>query len=1266
LESGETLAGMDCRASNGAVFVIDLAPGVIAQLWLCVPNTLKRGTGMARRRFEGDGGHKGEFGVIDVVGLMAAAPGVQQLARALIDRRRVVCAGVAGSSTALVGAGVARLARRPVVLVLAHLDEADEAEDELSSMDVDVLRLPAMEALPGETSASLELFAERLTVLRQFATLGERTPVIIAAIPALMQAVPVPARMDQLSRVIRVGSTTKLGELVAWLDTAGYRRVDAVEEPGDFALRGGILDVFPPGAPMPGFTGAGELVSGVPVRLDFFGDEVEKINEIDPGTMGSDRALPKGAGVQLICADLKGVQTDEGTCNALELMPAGAVAILAETMEVVEQGRGYYERCTDAKGIFGPPAVLKILGSRFHALAEINQFSAGASGADVRLELPASPLAAFDQDASNAVKELAALTGSAGADTATVVVCCQNIGEEQRLGELIAEHVPLSRGRIRSQVTYLHRGFAWRGEGDEPTFLVPYHELLNRFTTRRRAAKLKSSRALDAFVDFQVGDHVVHVDHGIAHFTGLTTMKPRELPGRAGLFPVGGDEVEEYLTLEFAGRTKLHVPATQIDKVQKYIGGFAGKPPLSTLGGQRWKGQKERAAESVKDLAAELLRVRAARDHMPGISYPADTAWQNEFEAEFPYQETDDQLAALGEIKKDMSAARPMDRLICGDVGFGKTELAIRAAFKAAEYGKQVAVLVPTTVLAEQHERTFRSRFAGYPFKIASISRFKTDTEAKEILQELKAGRVDVIIGTHRLLSKDVTFADLGLVIVDEEQRFGVEHKESLLRLRLTVDVLTLSATPIPRTLHMAMLGIRDISSLATPPLDRRAIVTEVIPFNERRIQQAIQRELAREGQVFFVHNRVSDIRSVADDVQRLVPEARIVVGHGQMPGHELEEVMLKFMRGKRAGGADILVSTTIIESGIDIPTANTMIINNADRFGLAELHQLRGRVGRSKHRAYCYLLLKPDGTPREVARKRLAAIEQYSMLGAGFKIAMRDLEIRGAGNLLGAEQSGHIATVGYEMYCQLLERSVKDLNNEKVVEPPSSTSIEIGIPSAIPKTYIPSDNRRLEAYRRLATAATQEQLAKFRADLDEAYGTPPAQALRLIELAELRVAVAGLGVKTVTVRGKDVVFIASNAEQLAAKLRENLKPAMLGTRGRSKEEPPATVTVLPMKTVGGEAAALAAATREIGGTAANTAQAKALSARTGSEELSEVYFRPPSSYFDGQTLLAIFRAKFVRGVPAQPERHGAGASVAGVGVGVPKGSTGVQGRKRA
>ncbi len=881
---------------------------------------------------------------------------------------------------------------------------------------------------------SEEQVSNRLQLLARYAQGVPSDQLIVAPVQALMQLVPAPARLPGLLREVKKGDRVQMGELLGWLEGAGYTRTEAIEEPGEYSVRGGLVDVFPP--------------ISEPVRLDFFGDEVERITEIDAESLASDRAVER--------VTLMALKAGEGAwVQYIDLLPPGTLALLCETMEVVEQARGYFERITDRQEVVGPPAVLSALQKRCPGLAELNEFSASSAAADARVELPGGALPGFAQDLEKAFGDLAAL----GAEGLRVVVCCQNAGERQRFGELAAQHVTgagVGAG-VQAETAYLHRGFVWRGE--EPTAFVPYHELLNRFTVRRRASRLKTGRAMDTFLDFGVGDYVVHQEHGIAKFAGMTIMKPREVPGAGpGAEKRRGAEVEEYLTLEYANGARLHVPAVQIDRVQKYVGGFSGRPPLSALGGTRWKNQKERVSESVRDLAAELLRVRAAREHMPGIAFPADTAWQREFEAEFPYTETEDQLAALSEIKKDMTRARPMDRLICGDVGFGKTELAIRAAFKAVESGRQVAVLVPTTVLAEQHERTFRGRFAGYPFRIESMSRFKSGKEASEILGALRKGQVDVVIGTHRLLSKDVRFADLGLVIVDEEQRFGVEHKDALLKLRLTVDVLTLSATPIPRTLHMAMLGLRDISSLTTAPLDRRAIVTEVIPYNEKRVAQAIAREMSREGQVFFVHNRVHDIVSVADDVRRLAPDAKIVVGHGQMAPAELEEVMLTFMRGPSSrGGADILVSTTIIESGIDIPTANTIIIKDADRFGLAELHQLRGRVGRSKHRAYCYLLLPPERTVKEIARKRLKAIEQYSMLGAGFKIAMRDLEIRGAGNILGPEQSGHIAAVGYDMYCRLLEEAVKGMSGEKQPDAPGGTASSWVSAASSPRRTFPA-----------------------------------------------------------------------------------------------------------------------------------------------------------------------------------------------------------------
>jgi len=1084
----------------------------------------------------------------DPVGMIAASAAANSLRKHIEQGNGVLLRGAAGSSTSLLAGALARTSGSAILLVTAHLDDADEAVDELTGLGADALRFPALESLPGETHASLELFAERLRALRriQDAAAGEgRAPLVIAApIHALMQALPPQDRLDRAMLDLRPGVDYDHADLVRWLDEAGFRRVDAIEDPGEFAVRGGILDIFPAGG-------------GEPVRLDFFGDELERITEVDLDTMGSDRRLDE---VEIIGARADLASLDAEGPALADVIPGRWTVLLAEPTEITEQARGYYERAA-AAGVIGPPETLRRLGERSAAMIEAGQF-AGA-GEAARVDLPVAQLPPFSSDAGEAVGELGDL-----ARDHRVVVFCQNPAERARLGELVEEFA--HGASIESDVAYLHRGFIWRPQGEQPVALVPHHELLHRFHTRRRGARVRPGRAMDAFVDLEPGDYAVHADHGVAIYRGLNTVK-RTIPGTRG-----ETVEEECLTLEFDGGSRLHAPVSQIDKVQKYIGGFRGKPSLSTLGGKKWGRQKEQVGEAVRDLAAEMLRIQAARASAPGIRYPGDTAWQNEFEAEFPYEETEDQLAALAEIKKDMQSPRPADRLLCGDVGYGKTELAIRAAFKAAEYGKQVAVLVPTTVLAEQHERTFRERFADYPFRVESISRFKSAGDQRAVLRDVAQGKVDIIVGTHRLLSRDVRFADLGLVVIDEEQRFGVEHKQTLLSLRMTVDVLTLSATPIPRTLHMALLGIRDISSLATPPSDRRSVVTEVIPFNEERIRRALAREMNRGGQVFFVHNRVKSIHRVADKVRELAPDARIVVGHGQMPAKELEQVMLKFLRRE----ADILVCTTIIESGIDIPTANTMVITNADRFGLADLHQLRGRVGRYKHRAYCYLLLPEERPVTEVAMRRLKAIEEFSMLGAGFKIAMRDLEIRGAGNLLGPEQSGHIAAVGYEMYCRLLEDAVRDLKEgPEAPAPAPDVALDIGVFGGLPKGYIPSDRRRLEAYRRIATARTLDELRAVERDLTEAYGEPPTGARRLLDLAEVRIGAQSLGVRSIRRDEQDVVFRCADPTPVQA--------ALEGVQG--------TVRALPPR-------------------------------RPGDDD--EVYFRPPESWLEPDSLTTVLRRR--------------------------------------
>lgn len=1080
---------------------------------------------------------------------IGASGPARTLIEALANHERVGVYGSCGSSTTMLAGAIAR-AGRLVVLITAHLDDADEAVDELTSLGQPASRLAALQSLPGESDVSIELVAQRLGQVRRLIT-GEAIAgeVVVCPIQALMQTLPPIDQLDQLLRTCKKGDTLDPGDLVRWLDTAGYRRCDAIEEAGDFAIRGGILDIFAPGL------GSAAAAAG-PVRLDFFGDELDAIFEIDLDSMGSDRAIDAVELVSMGAAEAQ--QTPGGAC-AIELFPTDAVVLLHELIEINEQARGYHERVIADQGVMGLPSVLKLLGERFTSVAEINQFSGGTPAAGRAIDLPVRTLPGFAPDAASAIDELAEM-----AQTGDVVVCCENDGEQSRLLELLTERAP--QAAVTTIVAYLHRGFILERDDNRTTAFVPHHELFHRYHVRRKIGRIGAGRAMDTFLTIEEGDFVVHADHGVGKFIGLRTME------RAKVASAGASE--EFLTIEFARKSRLHVPMTQIDKVQRYVGGFSGAPPLSTIGSKKWGAQKQRVTDAVRDLAAEMLRVQAARAALPGVRYPDDTPWQKEFEAEFPYQETDDQLAALSEIKKDMRSEQPMDRLVCGDVGYGKTEVAIRAAFKAVEFGKQVAVLVPTTVLAEQHERTFRGRFADYPFTIESLSRLKTSADQKALLKRVAMGKVDVLIGTHRILSQDVAFADLGLVVVDEEQRFGVEHKQKLLAMRTTVDVLTLTATPIPRTLHMAMLGLRDISSLTTAPVDRRSIVTEVIPYNELRIKRAIARELAREGQVFFVHNRVKSIHKVADHVRVLAPDADIVVGHGQMPPKELERVMLRFMRGK----ADILVCTTIIESGVDIPNANTMVITDADRFGLADLHQLRGRVGRYKHRAYCYVLLPEDRVVTEKSKKRLKAIEEFSMLGAGFKIAMRDLEIRGAGNLLGPEQSGHIAAVGYEMYCRLLEDSVRALRHERV-ERTVETTVEIGVAGNVPKAYVPSDRRRMEVYRRLGVVETAEGVAQLETDLTQAYGEPPKATRAMLRLAQLRIAVADLGVRSVTMQDKDVLFRTKHPARVAQ--------ALTGAKG--------TVRALAPK---------------------------------GAGALHEVYYRPPENYLEPGTLLNVLLAR--------------------------------------
>ena len=995
--------------------------------------------------------------------------------------------GLWGSSAPITTAALSTTAEsgaRPILYVTAHFEEADNVRDDMELVRREGLELlPAWESLPGEGGGSQEIAGERLRLLHRL-TDGQlgRGFVVVAPIQSLMQPVPNRSALENNTIELAVGQTHDPRKLADWLENRSFQRLDLVEQAGDYSLRGGIVDVFCPG-------------DTSPVRIEFFDDRIDSIRWFDPSTQRSDRKVDR---VRLLAAP-DGKSTGHGDRTSFfECLPSDTIIVLDEPAEVQEMGRTFWKRLGQPRSMYTVEQLLQ-QANAFDCIYLARLAAPVLPTAD-QFRFDVTSLQRFEAKAADAIDELIALS-----DRQQVFVYCDNQAERQRFGELLAERAGAVPKSMHLKIGMLHRGFEWASLG---MTVVAHHEIFHRHSQRRRIRRIHASRPIESWLDLEKGDYVVHVVHGIARFMGMRTM--RKAAGHS----------EEFLTLQFAEKAAIHVPTAQIDLVQKYIGAGGIRPQLSKLGGTRWRKTKERVQDAVADLAGELLAVQATRSARPGIAYPKDTEWQKEFEGAFPYAETEDQLTVMEEIRHDLTRGQPMDRLVCGDVGYGKTELAMRAAFKVVEYGKQVAVLVPTTVLAEQHFQTFSERMADYPFYIAVLSRFRTKGEQDKIIKRAKKGQIDILIGTHRLLSRDVDFADLGLVIIDEEQRFGVEHKEHLKHLRETVDVLTLTATPIPRTLHMSMLGIKDISSLATPPLDRRAIVTQVRAFDRELIRNAVVREMNRDGQVYLVHNFVHDIHVMADVVKQCVPEARIVVGHGQMKEHELEQVMLKFVNHE----ADVLVCTNIIESGIDIPNVNTILLNRADRFGLADLHQLRGRVGRYKHRAYCYLLLSPDKPITSKAGKRLKAIEEYSMLGAGFRIAMRDLEIRGAGNILGPEQSGHIAAVGYEMYCQLLENAVRRLKDEGDI-PLKAIHLDLGISAHIPRSYLASDRSRIEVYRRIAGSRSIEELEQLEADLRDAYGPFPETVGRLLQMAEIRVLAQRWGIGSIILREPDIVF---------------------------------------------------------------------------------------------------------------------------------------------
>ncbi|HEX6165998.1 MAG TPA: transcription-repair coupling factor [Acidimicrobiales bacterium] len=1070
------------------------------------------------------------------------------------------------AARALVTAGLAGLTqRRPLVLAVPTSTEAERLAHDLAAYlgDDRVELFPAWETLPFErVSPAVETMGRRLRVLWRLRDPERRPDVVVASVRALVQRLG-PHVEDVEPVRVAPGQQFDRDDLVSDLVAAGYRREEMVEHRGELAVRGSIVDVFPSTADRP-------------VRIDLWGDEVDRLTEF---SVSDQRSTDDLAEALLF------------PCR--ELLPTPQVRARAERLVGLEPwGREQWERLAQGLVFDGMESWLPWLTRDEHALLDVVGDDAQvllceprrmrdraadllAEEADLAATLAVTWGATDDRSAEHGFPRLhltfdrllahtrasawhvvsvpdspdtpqvqgsgwdpvvgdgtGLLTRLQGLrqDGFRVVVGADGEGSAARLRDLLASNgvtaevvvAPLERGAVLRGVK-----LAVLAESD--------------LTGRRRAHRRARPRRRDAegfFDDLKKGDYVVHHQHGVARYGGMVKRA------------IGGID-RDYLLLEYKGDDRLYVPSDQIDAVRHYTGGDS--PSLSRLGGDGWQRTKAKVRAAVAEIAQELVVLYQKRLSDSGTAFTPDTPWQHEFEDAFPYQETPDQLKAIGDVKSDMEEAVPMDRLVCGDVGFGKTEVAIRAAFKAVQDGKQVAVLVPTTLLAQQHLQTFSERFAAYPVRVEVLSRFLTPGQARKVAQAIEAGEVDIVIGTHRLLSNDVTFKDLGLLVVDEEQRFGVSHKEQIKQLKTGVDVLTLTATPIPRTLEMSLTGIRDLTLLNTPPAERQPILTYVGEQDDRAVAEAIRRELLREGQVFYVHNRVQDIEHVAAHVRDLVPEARVAIAHGQMDEGTLEKVVIDFWEGEY----DVLVCTTIIESGIDMPTVNTLVVDRADLLGLGQLHQIRGRVGRSGQRAYAYLFHPRDRALTEEAYERLKTIGEATELGSGFKIAMRDLEIRGAGNLLGTGQSGHVAAVGYDLYCQMVSEVVAELKGDEVRKP-AEIKLDLPLDANLPKDYVAKEELRLEAYRRLATVTTEAEVDDIRAEWEDRYGPVPDEAAALLDVARLRAEAARLDIRelnVVKVTGIGAAVWTARLNPVKLKVSEEVRLKRLVPKGLYKAD---------------------------------------------------------------------------------------------------------------
>ena len=1040
----------------------------------------------------------------------------------------------------------------PALVVTATARKAEELLDQLPTwLDTSVTYLPAWETLPHERlSPSADIVGNRMAVLHSLRS-SDPPGVVVAPLRALMQPLP-PDILDTPPQVFRAGAELDLAATTAALVQLGYERCDLVERRGQFAVRGGIIDVFPAHEPHP-------------VRVELWGDEVEEVRSFAV----SDQRMMDTLDREVLCYPCRELlltpevrrragelaQQDTplreelfdlsegifpagaeslapllyGSMSSLaEFLPEGGLVVLAEPAQLEERSEETLRTAAEfasaawsAAGTGGEapilagesallpwPDISEALTQRCGTLRMLTQFGEASADQDA----PIRPVGPF-QGPGQAV----ATVEAAAAAQWRVLVAATAPGPMARLAEVLAgqglavrrgAEEPLHPGVVTVAVGQLSEGFRIPGSGVAVIADSDFSRRRRNRATQRSKMPSRRRGQVDP-LSLQPGDFVVHEKHGVGRFVELTHRESR-------------GATREFLVVEYAPSKRgfppdqLFIPSDQLQSVTRYVGGES--PTLSKLGGSDWAATKGRARKAVREIAGELVRLYARRQQSRGHAFAADTPWQAELEDAFEYTETADQMASIEDVKQDMERPIPMDRLICGDVGYGKTEIAVRAAFKAVQDGKQVAVLVPTTLLVQQHLATFSERFSGFPVRVEALSRFQSASQVNKVVAGVGEGSVDIVIGTHRLLTPDIRFKDLGLVIVDEEQRFGVEQKEHLKALRANVDTLTMSATPIPRTLEMAVTGIREMSTIATPPEERLPVLTYVGPYDKQQVRAAIHRELMREGQVFFVHNRVKSIDSVARQLRELVPEARIAVAHGQMNESALEQIVLDFWNGE----IDVLVCTTIVESGIDIANANTLIVDRADAFGLSQLHQLRGRVGRSRSRAYAYFLYSPDRTLSETAHERLATIAQNTDLGSGMQVALKDLEIRGAGNLLGGEQSGHIADVGFDLYVRMVGEALAEVKGE-AGESPAEMRVDLPVDAHLSPAYIPEERLRLEAYQRLAAATDSAAVDEVVAELADRYGPLPPEAQNLVAVARFRLLARACGLQEVVAAGERV-----------------------------------------------------------------------------------------------------------------------------------------------